>query len=212
MDLLKVTEDLIRFRTETGNAAEIDKALEYIKNLFAGTEAKVTIFRQEGVSPVIFIRNRDVENYDVLCLGHIDVVPAEDHMFQPYVKDGKMFGRGTLDMKSFAAVALNSMFHVLENKLPLDFGVILSTDEEKGSASTHAFMNAHPSLSANNPHCPLGVEAKPVQVEDGTDFLFSIHQFVRFEVLSVETVYSVVSQKPHVAFLILLNGIYLSVA
>lgn len=148
MDLLKVTEDLIRFRTETGNAAEIDKALEYIKNLFAGTEAKVTIFRQEGVSPVIFIRNRDVENYDVLCLGHIDVVPADDHMFQPYVKDGKMFGRGTLDMKSFAAVALNSMFHVLENKLPLDFGVILSTDEEKGSASTHAFMNAHPSLSA----------------------------------------------------------------
>ena len=51
-------------------------------------------------------------------------------------------------MKSFAAVAFNSMFHVLENKLNLKFGIILSTDEEKGSASTHAFMNAHPNINA----------------------------------------------------------------
>ena len=51
-------------------------------------------------------------------------------------------------MKSFAAVALNSMEYVLKNNLNLNFGVILSTDEEKGSASTHAFMEAHPEISA----------------------------------------------------------------
>lgn len=148
MDLLKVTQDLIRFRTETGNLPEIDKALNYIKDLFNGTKAKVTIFKSENASPVIFIRNNDVENYDVVCLGHIDVVPADDSLFVPIIKDGKMYGRGTLDMKSFAAVALNSMFHVLENNLPLNFAVILSTDEEKGSASTHAFMQANPHLKS----------------------------------------------------------------
>ena len=148
MDLLKVTQDLIRFRTETGNLPEIDKALNYIKDLFNGTKAKVTIFKSENASPVIFIRNNDVENYDAVCLGHIDVVPADDSLFVPVIKDGKMYGRGTLDMKSFAAVALNSMFHVLENNLPLNFAVILSTDEEKGSASTHAFMQAHPNLKS----------------------------------------------------------------
>ena len=51
-------------------------------------------------------------------------------------------------MKSFAAVALNSMEHVLQNNLDLNFGIILSTDEEKGSASTHAFMETHPEISA----------------------------------------------------------------
>ena len=41
-----------------------------------------------------------------------------------------MYGRGTLDMKSFAAVAMNSMHYVLEHKPAVKFGVILSTDEQ----------------------------------------------------------------------------------
>lgn len=76
------------------------------------------------------------------------MVPAADEMFVPQIRDGKLFGRGSLDMKSFAAVALNSMEHVLQNNLDLNFGIILSTDEEKGSASTHAFMETHPEISA----------------------------------------------------------------
>ena len=148
MNLLETIQDLIRFRTETGNLAEIDKCLSYCNNLFNGSGAIVDICRYDGTSPVLFIRNRDTEDFDVIVLGHLDVVPAADEMFSPYIKDGKMFGRGTLDMKSFAAVAFNSMFHVLQNKLNLKFGIILSTDEEKGSASTHAFMAAHPNIKA----------------------------------------------------------------
>ena len=53
-----------------------------------------------------------------------------------------------MDMKSFAAVALNSMEYVLTQKLPLKFGVILSSDEEKGSRGTEAFLAAHPQLKA----------------------------------------------------------------
>ena len=51
-------------------------------------------------------------------------------------------------MKSFAAVALNSMMYVYEHKLPLKFGVILSTDEEKGSKSTESFLEAYPDIKA----------------------------------------------------------------
>ena len=147
MDLLQTTEDLIRFRTETGNSAEIDKAAQYIKNKFSATNAKVEIF-QSTASPVVFIRNTDSWDFDVIILGHIDVVPAADAMFEPFIKDGKMFGRGTLDMKSFAAVALNSMEYAVEHNLPLKFGVILSTDEEKGSKSTESFMEAYPQINA----------------------------------------------------------------
>ena len=147
MDLLQTIEDLIRFRTETGNAAEIAKAAEYIKNKFVGTAAKVEIF-QTIASPVVFIRNTDSFDFDVVVLGHIDVVPAADEMFEPLIKDGKMYGRGTLDMKSFAAVALNSMEYAIRNNLRLKFGIILSTDEEKGSKSTESFMEAYPQISA----------------------------------------------------------------
>ena len=148
MNLLATIKDLIQFRTETGNLSEIDKCMFYCQQLFENSGAHVDICRYEGVSPVLFIRNQNVSDFDVIVLGHLDVVPAADDMFRPYLKDGKMYGRGTLDMKSFAAVAFNSMFHVLENNLNLKFGIILSSDEEKGSASTHAFMAAHPEIKA----------------------------------------------------------------
>lgn len=148
MDIIQTTQDLMRFRTETGNISEIKKCLEYCKNLFPGQAVKGGIFEYPTTSPVLFLANADTNDFDVLCLGHLDVVPASDDMFEPKIADGKLYGRGSLDMKSFAVVALNSLEYVLKNNLNLKFGVILSTDEEKGSASTHAFMNAHPDLRA----------------------------------------------------------------
>lgn len=148
MDLIKTIEDLVKFRTETGNAAEIDRCLDYIAGRFDGTGAVVKIERFDEASPVIYLSNNDEMVQDALVLGHIDVVKAVDEMFAPKIADGRMFGRGTLDMKAFAAVAMNSLVYVLENKLPVKFGVILSTDEEKGSKSTHAFMARYPELMA----------------------------------------------------------------
>ncbi len=147
MDLFKTVETLVKFKTETGSAEEIDKCLAYIASCFDGTDAVVQIERFKDASPVIFIRNNHDMMQDALVLGHIDVVRADDKMFVPYIDDGKMFGRGTLDMKSFAAVAIHSMLYVLQNKLPVKFGIILSTDEEKGSKSTHAFMQRFPQLN-----------------------------------------------------------------
>lgn len=148
MDLMKTINDLVRFKTITGNAKEIDKCLDYIAASFEKTDAVVKIERFAEASPVIYIANNDDDIQDALVLGHIDVVAADDNMFEPKIIDGKMYGRGTLDMKSFAAVAMNSMHYVVEHKLPLKFGIILSTDEEKGSKSTHAFLNKYPKLNA----------------------------------------------------------------
>lgn len=148
MNVIETAQNLMKFRTETGNGAEIKQCLEYARGLFSGLDVKGGIFEYPEASPVLFLSNVETDDFDVICLGHLDVVPATDDMFEPYVKDGKLYGRGSLDMKSFAAVALNSLQHVLTEKLPLKFGVILSTDEEKGSKSTHAFMEAHPDLRA----------------------------------------------------------------
>ena len=146
MEIIKTIEDMIRFKTITGNAEEIDKCLAYIADSFKDTSAHVKIERFKEASPVIYIANNNDMQQDVLVLGHIDVVAAKDEMFEPRIVDGKMYGRGTLDMKSFAVVAMNSMHYVLEHKLPVKFAIILSTDEEQGSKSTHAFLNKYPML------------------------------------------------------------------
>lgn len=149
MNLIETIKDLISFKTITGEAKEIDKCLAYIAKSFEKTKANVKIEHFADASPVIYIANNEDMQQDALVLGHIDVVEAPDDMFVPKIVDGKMYGRGTLDMKSFAAVAMNSMHYVLDHKLPVKFGIILSTDEEKGSKSTHAFLAKYPKLNAN---------------------------------------------------------------
>ena len=74
-------------------------------------------------------------------LAHLDVVPAgegwtETKPFEPVVKDGKLFGRGTADDKGPAVAALYAMRAVKELGIPLNKNVrlILGTDEECGSS------------------------------------------------------------------------------
>lgn len=149
MDILSLSKNLISFQTITGNRAQIQKCLEYIKQTLEPTGALVDVFSFENASPVLFARNQNTEHFDALVLGHIDVVKATNDMFIPKEKDGRLFARGALDMKSFAAVAINSMAYVMEKKLGLKFGIIFSTDEEQGSKSLEAFLKTHPNLMAD---------------------------------------------------------------
>lgn len=149
MKIIEIAQDLMRFRTETGNITEINQAFAYIKNLMTLVGAKVEIFTKIKNAPVIFIRNTSSLELDALVLGHIDVVPAEDKMFTPIIKKDLLYGRGSLDMKSFAAVALDTMQYVINNQLPLKFGIILSSDEEKGSSGTKAFLEKYAKIKAD---------------------------------------------------------------
>ncbi|MCI5544555.1 MAG: M20 family metallopeptidase [Azospirillum sp.] len=147
MELKKIAENLIKFRTETGNLSEINRCLEYVQGLF-GNEICRTLYQKDKLAPVLLLSNHEGMNFDVLVVGHLDVVPAADNMFVPREENNKIYGRGTLDMKSFAAVGLNSLEYTVKQNLPLNFGVLLSTDEEKGSFGLDAFLQDNPQINA----------------------------------------------------------------
>jgi len=69
--------------------------------------------------------------------GHTDVVPVEGQAWDtdPFTvveKDGKLYGRGTSDMKSFIAVALALVPAFLERGLKTPLHLALTYDEEVG--------------------------------------------------------------------------------
>jgi acetylornithine deacetylase len=69
--------------------------------------------------------------------GHTDVVPVDgqDWSTDPFAiaeKDGRLYGRGTSDMKSFLAVALALVPDFVERKLKTPIHLALSYDEEVG--------------------------------------------------------------------------------
>ncbi|MBL4808192.1 MAG: acetylornithine deacetylase [Rhodobacteraceae bacterium] len=73
----------------------------------------------------------------VVLSGHTDVVPVEgqDWVTDPFVvteKDGKLFGRGTCDMKGFNAIGLSLVPEMLAADLKRPIQIALSYDEEVG--------------------------------------------------------------------------------
>ena len=81
--------------------------------------------------------NEEEKQLDILA--HLDVVPAGDgwtvtEPFEPVVRDGKIYGRGTSDDKGPAMAALYAMRAIKDLGIPLKKNVrlILGTDEECG--------------------------------------------------------------------------------
>ncbi len=96
----------------------------------------------------------DVEGAIVLS-GHTDVVPVEGQPwstdpFEVVEKDGKLFGRGTCDMKGFDALAVWAIVegHYSDLKRPLQLA--LSYDEEIGCTG------AAPLIESINKYFPKG--------------------------------------------------------
>ncbi|MGB0853330.1 MAG: M20/M25/M40 family metallo-hydrolase, partial [Pikeienuella sp.] len=73
----------------------------------------------------------------VILSGHTDVVPVDGQAWDtdPFVvteRDGKLFGRGTCDMKGFNAIGLAMVPDMLEAGLKRPVQIALSYDEEVG--------------------------------------------------------------------------------
>ncbi len=73
----------------------------------------------------------------VILSGHTDVVPVvgQDWDTDPFTvveKDGRLYGRGTCDMKGFDALALAHVPHMLKAGLKRPIQIAMSYDEEVG--------------------------------------------------------------------------------
>ena len=77
--------------------------------------------------------------------GHTDVVPIDEQPwdtdpFEVVERDGRLYGRGTADMKSFSAVALALVPDMLERGMKRPIHLALSYDEEVGCLGAPAMI------------------------------------------------------------------------
>ena len=124
MKIEKVTEELVKFQTVEGNIDEFERCLDFIEAKF-GKDFELERFEKEEEKSLLISRS---ENPRILLHGHIDVVEAGEELFEPETKDGKLYGRGTADMKSGIACLMKAMKNVSSDKIAL----LLTSDEERG--------------------------------------------------------------------------------
>ncbi|MHC2164758.1 acetylornithine deacetylase/succinyl-diaminopimelate desuccinylase-like protein [Bradyrhizobium ottawaense] len=92
--------------------------------------------------------------------GHTDVVPVvgQDWSHDPFKlieRDGKLYGRGTTDMKGFVAVCLAMVPEMLEARLATPIHLAISYDEEIAAASACARCSARSRRNGSYRSAPL---------------------------------------------------------
>jgi len=101
------------------------------------------------------------EGAGVLLSAHMDVVAADpagwsSDPFRLTVRDGRLAGRGTTDMKGFLAVAMTAMARAAETTLAEPLRLAVSTDEEIGCVGVRDLLPAVAALPARPRLCIVG--------------------------------------------------------
>ncbi len=137
-ELIENILKLVQIPSVSGRGEEIERVVALVKNDLAPKGAVIREFRFAGADPVLLLANCRGDDFDLLTVGHLDVVPAKDELFAPRIENGRIYARGALDMKSPVAVNLAALAYAM-NK-PVRFGVLLTTDEETTSNGIKALV------------------------------------------------------------------------
>jgi succinyl-diaminopimelate desuccinylase len=124
---------LIAFRPVTDDVSSTLAVLHYVSSELEALGLQTVIKTNKGF-PALIAGTQSLSRSTVLLQAHIDVVPAEEPLFTPVIKEHIMTGRGTYDMLFGTAaflVALRSL-HADGKLAKLDVGVMLTSDEEVG--------------------------------------------------------------------------------
>ncbi|MBA1231196.1 acetylornithine deacetylase [Pseudomonas viridiflava] len=142
---LDIFKRLIAFETVSSepNMALID----YVRDLLATKGIESLIVKDEtGKKANLFASTGPQGQPGVLLSGHTDVVPAAGQAwtvppFQATVRDGRIYGRGTCDMKGFIALAIDAMLDAADMTLTRPLQLALSHDEEIGCVGVRRLLD-----------------------------------------------------------------------
>jgi acetylornithine deacetylase len=133
---LELAQNLVRMNTVShhSNLALIHFVRDELHKL--GVKSRLT-YNADKTKANLFATLGEGKPAGIILSGHTDTVPwdGQDWSVDPLsatVKDGRLYGRGSADMKSFIAIALSHARQFLESPAPFAIHFAFSYDEEVG--------------------------------------------------------------------------------
>ncbi|MCF5723211.1 acetylornithine deacetylase [Pseudomonas syringae] len=143
--VLEILKQLMAFDTVS---SESNLALiHYVRDLLLTKGIELLIVQDEsGKKANLFASTGPKEQPGVLLSGHTDVVPAAGQAwtfpaFAATVQDGRIYGRGSCDMKGFIALAIDAMLDAADHNLTRPLQLALSHDEEIGCVGVRRLLD-----------------------------------------------------------------------
>lgn len=169
MSTKDILRDLIAFPTVSVNPNR--DLINYCAGILGGVGADVQIIEDEtGTKANLYATIGPRDRPGVLLSGHTDVVPIDGQdwtvpAFELTEVDGKLFGRGTADMKGFVASALNAAQTAAKMDLQTPLHLALSYDEEIGCVGVHSMIDMLAAAPFQPMFCIVG---EPTQLSVAT--------------------------------------------
>jgi acetylornithine deacetylase len=140
----KLLTELVGFNTisDRSNLPLIDHVENYLASLGLACERIVDAAAQKAS---LWVTIGPQDRPGLVLSGHTDVVPVagqdwSEDPFKLVERDGRLYGRGTTDMKGFVAVCLAMVPEMLEAKLRTPIHLAISYDEEIGCVGVRPML------------------------------------------------------------------------
>lgn len=139
MDALKYAQELVAFESTSilSNVAVSDYVQNELKKLAFETE-RLEYDDENGVRKCSIVGKKGEGSGGIAYFGHTDVVPADNWYFEehgpftPTVKDHRLYGRGSCDMKGSVAAMLAAASRFSSSELKHPIYITCTADEEVG--------------------------------------------------------------------------------
>lgn len=175
-------ERLVGFPTVSrdSNLALIEHVRAYLAGLGV---ASVLVHDESGQKANLYATLGPQDRPGVMLSGHTDVVPVDgqDWSSDPFAvaeRDGRLYGRGVSDMKSFIAVVLAWVPSFLARPLETPIHLALSYDEEVGCIGVRRLIAQFDEMPIRPAFCIVG-EPTLMQVVRGHKGKLGYRCFVR---------------------------------
>jgi succinyl-diaminopimelate desuccinylase len=138
--LVELARDLILIPSTRDRPDEIERCMEFVVNHAESGAVEVRRFREEG-SPSALVLPAGVERPEVMLLAHLDVVARpEGTEYRSSVRDGRVYGPGSGDMKGELAILLEIFRDFHERRPGVSLGLAVTSDEEHGGNHGTRFL------------------------------------------------------------------------
>ncbi|CDF87061.1 acetylornithine deacetylase [Pseudomonas knackmussii B13] len=164
----EILAKLIAFDTVSRNSNLA--LIEYIRDYLADLGVESELFHDaEGRKANLFATLGPRDRGGVCLSGHTDVVPVDGQPwtvppFELTEKDGRLYGRGSADMKGYIACVLAAVPQFLAQPLRVPLHLAFSYDEEVGCLGVRSLLAALEKREHKPIACIIGepTELKPV--------------------------------------------------
>ncbi len=129
---------------KTEHKPDIERAARWVADKLTSAGFRIVQIIPTGLHPLVYAESLEAPGKPtILIYGHYDVQPAEpldlwtSPPFEPTVRNGNIFGRGTADDKGQVHIHIKALesLHKVNGKFPINVKVLIEGEEEVGSVS-----------------------------------------------------------------------------